>query len=189
MNNRNIMSSCVKYFSVVICLFVIILVLATRTEAIPSHWNGNSYELVLATDISWDDANAAANARGGHLATITSAEENAFVVSLAPYSTILEGAWLGGRSPEGWLVGPEAGNDFLYNNFQPEENPGYAWMFFASLSMYPRGGWGDDVDGISDSGNPIRGYFIEYEKGLPVPEPSTILLLILGVIGLVGYRR
>jgi hypothetical protein len=182
-----------KYFSIATCIIGLIAVLVPHAEATPIQWNGNYYELVMATDISWASANAAATSRGGHLATITSAEENAFVASLAPSSTVLEGAWLGGRSPEGWLVGPEAGDAFIYENFRPEENDGYAWIFFATVNMgpnvYPRGGWGDDVDGISDSGNPIRGYFVEYERAAAVPEPTTMMLLGFGLIGLAGMRR
>jgi len=45
--------------------------------------NGHWYELV-STSVSWEEANAEAQARGGYLATITSAEENAYVMGLAP---------------------------------------------------------------------------------------------------------
>ena len=45
--------------------------------------NDHSYEAVLATSgITWDNAYSAAEARGGYLATITSAAENEFVFSL-----------------------------------------------------------------------------------------------------------
>ena len=44
--------------------------------------NGHCYEAVLAPGVSWDQAQSACVVRGGHLATITSAEENAFVFSL-----------------------------------------------------------------------------------------------------------
>jgi hypothetical protein len=44
--------------------------------------NGHCYEAVLAQGLSWEDAQADCEARGGYLATITSAEENAFVFSL-----------------------------------------------------------------------------------------------------------
>jgi hypothetical protein len=183
-----------KYFAIATCIIGVTVVMIPCANATPTLWHGNYYELIMATDISWVSASAAAASRtyagvSGHLATITSAEENAFVASLAPSSTVLEGAWLGGRSPEGWLVGPEAGDAFIYENFRPEENDGYAWIFFGSVGIYPRGGWGDDVDGVSDSGNPIRGYFVEYERAAAVPEPTTMMLLGFGLIGLAGMKR
>ena len=62
------------------------------------HWapeeggNGHWYEFVEAPK-TWDDAQATAVSRGGHLATITSAEEQAFLNSFLPHSA---GIWLGG---------------------------------------------------------------------------------------------
>ena len=46
--------------------------------------NGHFYQVVAVADpITWPEAQAAAAGAGGYLATITSAEENAFVISLA----------------------------------------------------------------------------------------------------------
>ena len=53
------------------------------TWTLASGGNGHTYRVVAKTGlISWDSANAAAQAAGGYLATITSAAENAFVLSL-----------------------------------------------------------------------------------------------------------
>jgi len=53
--------------------------------------------------ISWEDANTAAAAAGGYLATITSAAENSFVFSLVNHAAFwhgYSGPWLGGyQSP------------------------------------------------------------------------------------------
>ena len=54
-------------------------------QAEPVRWSGNGhrYEVVVVPEgITWLDAKAAASARGGYLATLTSAEENRFVWSL-----------------------------------------------------------------------------------------------------------
>ncbi|MCU7805452.1 MAG: hypothetical protein KZQ96_19855 [Candidatus Thiodiazotropha sp. (ex Lucinoma borealis)] len=71
--------------------FIVILLLSTVTHATIVEWsvadggNGHLYEAVLAgSDITWENAQAAVQARGAdwHLATITSAAENAFVENL-----------------------------------------------------------------------------------------------------------
>lgn len=68
------------------------------------------YEVVRA-DISWTDAKAACEAKGGHLATITSAEEFDTIVSLVKQNG-LEFVWLGGQTASGstqnngeWITG------------------------------------------------------------------------------------
>ena len=73
-----------------ICPFAIIFA-AQTVYSTPVRWeiseggNGHFYEAVLIGEhITWEAAQAAAKSRGEnrHLATITSAEENAFVESL-----------------------------------------------------------------------------------------------------------
>ena len=179
-------------------------------EAAPTQWpaNGNYYELILSTSgslaPSWFDASAAAAASihagvNGHLATITSAAENAFVFGLAPSPPIPDawtaagwaGAWLGGKAPEGWLEGPEDGDAFSYTNWNINEpnNDGYAYMRIDAA-----GTWYDDSDVLAGQGiphslqDPVIGYFVEYES-TPVPVPATILLLGSGLAGLVSFRR
>src|SRR5262245_58807824 len=69
---------------------VLVLALAVSPAlASPIVWdsgtghNNHSYEVILSgTPITWDDANTAATALGGYLATILSAEENNFVFGL-----------------------------------------------------------------------------------------------------------
>ena len=59
--------------------------LAAPDQAEQVRWSGNGhrYEVVVVPEgINWLDAKAAASARGGYLATLTSAEENRFVWSL-----------------------------------------------------------------------------------------------------------
>src|SRR5690606_9693424 len=49
--------------------------------------NGHSYQVVVVNGgISWQDAKLAAENMGGHLATITSAQENTFVADLIDHS-------------------------------------------------------------------------------------------------------
>lgn len=105
-------------------------------------WSGNGhyYEVVFTgTPINWEDANAAAIARGGgwHLATITSAAENNFIESLfignpsifncchypVPLGRIAYGPWLGAKSTTNssndwtWITG----EPFAYADWGPYE--------------------------------------------------------------------
>ena len=77
-------------------------------------FNGHYYTYVKGL-FTYAEAEAAAATAGGHLATITSAEENAFLASLIAGKDL--GAWLGGNDAgtEGqwqWTQGPEAGTTF-----------------------------------------------------------------------------
>src|SRR5688572_4259498 len=94
-------------------VFVVTWLAALTLEAAPVVWNSgpgannHTYEAVLVPGgISWEDAEAAAVSRGGHLASITSADENAFVFALVSGNNafwVLDsgshgiGPWLGGR--------------------------------------------------------------------------------------------
>jgi len=68
--------------------------------------NGHFYEVVSApAGISWGNASLSATNRGGYLATLTTAEENAFVFALANQDPTIwysgYGPWLGGIQPAG----------------------------------------------------------------------------------------
>lgn len=109
-------------------------------EASPIQWkvedggNGHFYNVVgVAKGISWTDADAAATKRGSgwHLATITSAEENAFVYSLVAGKPqfwkccdggVSTGPWIGARRAGGagtfsWVTG----EPFDYTNWAAGE--------------------------------------------------------------------
>lgn len=101
------------------------------------HWpaaeggNDHYYEIVsVPGGITWNDASLSATNRGGHLATITSSDENTFVFNLASQST---NSWYGGYGP--WLGGLQAtgssepgggwgwitGEPFTYQNWAPNQ--------------------------------------------------------------------
>src|SRR5947209_3928494 len=89
---------------------LLVLVSCERTWSQLVQWpvaqggNGHYYEVVSApAGIAWGNASLAAPNRGGYLATITSAEENAFVFNLANQDATVwysgYGPWLGGFQP------------------------------------------------------------------------------------------
>jgi hypothetical protein len=99
-----------------IVIFLILLcmpaALAEKVEwPVSAGGNGHYYEAVsVPNGITWDDANIAATASGGHLVTITSEAENSFVYNLVsndkywykePQWGHGVGPWLGGYQPAG----------------------------------------------------------------------------------------
>ncbi len=186
-------------------------VFASRAEASPVAFGSNHYEFIQVTDPFTGDNNAWWTARdaaaamtfsgvNGHLVTITSQAENDFLLSIAGSHSGFQGAWLGGKHAEGWLVGPEAGQSFAaagYANFGGIEpnNAGYAYMNIGDTTFgIPSGTWADDslaggtAQGVPAVGSdPVVGYFVEYSGTAAVPEPGSFALLgSIGLIGLAG---
>ncbi len=149
--------------------------------------NGNFYEVVLVpTGITWPEAKAAADARTyngvqGHLATITSAEEDTLVHQLRQQNRPTIGQaqlWIGGsqtvpdapptldwfwENDEGPIAGINGGD--TYANWLPGEPNDYwgpATENYLAIGLNDAFGWNDD--GFLDGGR-LGGYIVEYETG------------------------
>jgi hypothetical protein len=146
----------------------------------PVQWasNGHWYQAVYAgtSGISWPDASTAATNAGGYLATITSADENAFAYSLVsdPIFWFTDsfgngvGPWLGGLQPPGspepagnwqWVTG----EPMAYLNWAPGEPTNWQGVedrlhfFGAQTAQGPQ--WND-----AGAAALFRGYLIEYPQ-------------------------
>ena len=139
-----------------------------------AQWSGNGhcYEFI-GEQLNWWDAVDLAEQKStqgmtAHLVTISSQEENDFIFSSIPRNfSGFKGAWLGGKSPEGWLVGPETDQPFAYTNWGGIEpnNSGYAYMSIGTSGPGSPGQWLDDsgVQGVPSGLDPVVGYIVEYE--------------------------
>ena len=147
--------------------------------------NGHSYEAVTAPagGINWDTAKAAAEARGGYLATLTSAEENQFIVDNLPLAVIPGYYWLGGVQPDPASVEPDegwtwvTGEAFSYTNWsaiEPSDTAQDGAQDAIQLWHTPTGSWNDQYRSTM-----VAGYVVEYENA---PQSATFL----GGVGTAG---
>jgi len=156
--------------------------LAGVTQAEPVYWSGNEhyYDVVAVPGrITWEAASLAAEAVGGYLATLTSAEENDFAYAVAISNTAAweptgfrHGPYLGGFQPPDTTQEPDGGWEWVtgepwsftwWDNGEPND----AWdgedrLHFHGLNADVPSGW-NDLDGGND---PMWGYVVEWDPGV-----------------------
>lgn len=179
-------------------IFTVLCLLAvTNSAQALVLWDGHPdgdehvYTVVALPGGNWGDANAAAQALGDgwHLATVTGAAEQSFIVDSLLAN--LEGKyWLGGVQDE-TAVAYDAGWNWVtgeawdYTSWAPTEPNDFGgqvqrWLLTDSNSNWE---WGD----FRYSSSRLVGFVAEKA----VPEPSTIALLGFGLtfLGFIGRRR
>lgn len=186
------------------CVFLAALSAAPLQWTAATGGNDNWYDVVnvsIFSPIGFDQARANALASthmgmGGYLATITSAEEQQFIVSSFSFAygfNRVATAFLGADDTAQagdyrWLDGPEAGQALSYTDWEP----GYPRTDSLPLALYLNANSGD-IGWVNDNAGTF-GYVVEYGNGQrdsqsAVPEPSTWALAGLGIVGLAIRRR
>lgn len=144
----------------------------TIPEDIPAdavEYNGHSY-MLYDVSLTWQEAEAACEILGGHLATVTSAEENAVIIELIQtgskyywldaIDTGEEGVWK-------WITG----EDWSYENWisgQPDDSSDTdsAAEYYLTVER-AKAGWNDLQAGGDSSGNNTlenSGYICEWDS-------------------------
>ncbi|MBL8900314.1 MAG: hypothetical protein JNM84_21965 [Planctomycetes bacterium] len=170
------------------------LTLAVPATAQLLHWpttsggNGHYYQAVLEpSGISWTQARAAAQARGGYLATPTSGAENTFVFQLVddPQYWVQSGnsnigPWLGGYQTFDNGSTPHAnwawvtGEPWSFTSWAPGEPNNFAGLIEDYLGYKCSGpsncrssSWNDAQVGDNPTSFGIKGYVVEYDTPPP----------------------
>jgi hypothetical protein len=191
-------------------IFLFFISITLNVFAAPVYWadNGHYYDFV-PTSTTWHTARSQSEGltylgMNGYLATVTSANENAFLNTQYNNGQSSRFAWIGGyqydklAEPAGhwrWVT-DELWSYTNWGGIEPNNNntalEDYAMFnigaLFAGTQGIQSGQWGDAIP-TPHSGDPVVGYFVEYGPSSVVPEPTSMILFGLGGLAFSFIRR
>lgn len=156
--------------------------------------NGHFYRLVDNPQRTWEEASTIAQAMtvqgfAGHLATITSADEQAFIQSAFGSPVGTSQIWLGGVQPSGsvepagswqWITG----EPFNYANWRQPSEPNNNGDE-NHIAMFRNDATWNDLGALDNIGRTSRhAYLVEFA----IPEPTAALLAVMGAMGVIWRR-
>ena len=121
---------------------------------------------VFYDSMDWETAKATCEAMGGHLVTITSAEENTFVTSL-----FVEGEklWYGGYADTNRLWHWVTGEEFSYTNWYTGQPDNYKSQEYG-LESYTDQMWNDG----NQTSTGVNGYICEWDDARQCNYPDVV---------------
>lgn len=170
----------------VVITFLMCLVFANQNlyaaDLASGVWNGQKYRVVSFPGQSWDAANAQINGSCEHLATLTSVEEDNFMITLLEDNGVNGAYYLGAfqSNPsdppaDGWQW--VTGEAWSYTNWGPDEPNDYdrpeSYLAIWNLESYQGWKWNDEGNDFN-----VSGYIVE--SGLdaidikPGSDPNSI---------------
>ena len=173
------------------------LLLGGAVNATPIQWtianggNDHWYEFIASGTNEFDARNNALNSvyngENGYLVTILSQQEQDFIKLLTGNSR----AWIGASDAisEGnwvWMDGPESGQALTFTYWaNAEPNDWGNGEDYAAMNWTTNGKWNDYGTPAS---NISIGSIVEYNNSISVPEPSTLAIFGLALMGLASRR-
>jgi hypothetical protein len=162
-------------------------------------YNGHLFGIYKAErDITWQDAETAAQGLGGYLATLLTPEEDRFVLDAFRGSVVLIGlrAWIGlsDYDEEGvfkWVTGPEGIQPLTYDHWLPgDPNNGNDedYVEWRNEPVPPYYGSNLSWNNVPPDAVGLSRFMVEFDPS-PVPVPATLFLLSSGLIGIAGFGR
>lgn len=186
---------------VVLSTTLSMMCLAAAAQAAPVQWssavggNDHWYEVVASEGVTWTAARSAAQALGAgwDLATIGTAAEHTFVTSLLnPASLQRSHYWLGATdlAQEGvWQWADATPWSFTIWGAGEPNNYGAAEHYLAYDLRSTTWVFNDAPDNVGQTYGFARGFIAERRAPAPVPEPTTAMLVALGLLAVGRGRR
>ena len=138
--------------------------------------NGNYYK-IFDNSLSWSEAKTFCEEMGGHLVTITSQEEQNFLIHLSNVSG-KKNLWIGACAINGtysWITGEDFSQYSNWDSGEPNNvyNSQFTAMMYTSKSSKTPGNWNDE----NENGRSWTGYYLsdfgficEWDSLISVPE-------------------